>query len=59
MIGDWLRRLREIEGLRMLSILCGEESGTKCHARQDRLSIVDIHNKYLSPVSRKPEYDEI
>ena len=36
----------------MLSILCGEESGTKCHEHQDPLSIVDIHNRYLSPASQ-------
>lgn len=33
----------------MLDILGGEESGTKCPERQDRPSIVDIHNRYLSP----------
>ena len=36
----------------MLDILSGEEGGTKCHERQDRLSIVDITNRYLSPVYR-------
>lgn len=51
MIGDRMRRPREIEELRMLGILCGEESGTKCHERRDRLLIVDIHNRYMSPLS--------
>jgi len=39
----------------MLDILGGEEGGTKCQERRDRLSIEDINNRYLSsvpPVSR-------
>ncbi len=34
-----------------LEFPCGEERGTKCQERRDRMSIVDIHSRYLSPVS--------